>query len=543
MYISACEGLGQLSQPVSALKDDQQTFQSKLSAIQDLLKRKFTDPNDPGLHERRKELRNLFNSVPSSQARKLHDRLKLRRKDDELSRLFHDRLATPTRNEMLGILENLIRTHGRQLTDVRTPATCVTPVELAERACLPADERWRMYLRQSTLPSPKPWGYFLTASEYRQYRVKQDAEARRARLKQEKAQLHRALGFESVLYSEDSLRLEKQGLPITAAMRKQMRQLLLARFVRKDEMEVSGIANGIIAITYKLTRLLWGLSVHAPNPISFDAEKLVIGRFITDVTSTARRIKLGSYAKGWEDHWLRELRLLETGLIRLISPKSGRARRELPDGTIKHKLFVDAVVTPQAILTFYLNLSLKRRGEVSGVNIVLKESGPSLVLGGPREPKVSVSGKGVNATITVEGSSDWDGQIRFTEKGALSYELSNKVSNLSISSEIGKTALSAQLPEMKLGEHVIIQASPEIEFVLLPTFWRKTVTQSPESVRAFQRALLMSPLTWAAVAPLIAGVVVVAGTKLVAAAGAVRGLQLLKEAPGVIIRLVGAVSR
>lgn len=117
MYISACEGLGQLSQAVSALKDDEQTFQSKLSAIQDLLKRKFTDPNDPGLHERRKELRNLFNSVPPFQARKLHDRLKLRRKDDELSRLFHDRLATPTRNEMLGILDNLIRTHERQLTD------------------------------------------------------------------------------------------------------------------------------------------------------------------------------------------------------------------------------------------------------------------------------------------------------------------------------------------------------------------------------------------------------------------------------------------
>jgi len=115
MYVRKGEGLGQLSQAITPLRDDQAKMQTILTDIRAQLQRRFTRPDDPRLLDRRRTLRNLLNSVPPSQAKKLHDRLRIRRRDDELSRLFHYRLATATRNELLGILLNLVRTHEEQL--------------------------------------------------------------------------------------------------------------------------------------------------------------------------------------------------------------------------------------------------------------------------------------------------------------------------------------------------------------------------------------------------------------------------------------------
>jgi hypothetical protein len=84
------------------------------------LRKKFTDPDDPGLHQRRLRLRRLFKSVPPTRAQALYDRLKVRRRDDELSRAFHYRLATPTRKEMLRILRRTIRA-SRSRSKARAP--------------------------------------------------------------------------------------------------------------------------------------------------------------------------------------------------------------------------------------------------------------------------------------------------------------------------------------------------------------------------------------------------------------------------------------
>ncbi len=64
----------------------------------------FTNPDDPGLLERRARLRTLFSNVPQSYAKTLFDRLGLKATRDDLSKQFHYRLSTPTRKELLGIL-------------------------------------------------------------------------------------------------------------------------------------------------------------------------------------------------------------------------------------------------------------------------------------------------------------------------------------------------------------------------------------------------------------------------------------------------------
>ncbi len=109
MYIGKGEGLGQvlgedgLSQcdPASA---EGMTYLSIREIITCELRRKFTDPNDPGLYKRRLRLRELFKAVPPSDAQGLYD--ELQRKDSELSKLFHYRLATPTRNELFRVLRS-----------------------------------------------------------------------------------------------------------------------------------------------------------------------------------------------------------------------------------------------------------------------------------------------------------------------------------------------------------------------------------------------------------------------------------------------------
>jgi len=68
------------------------------------LNMRFTDPDDPGLFERRKRLRILFGRIHGGDAVALRDRLGDRPTGDELSGRFHGRLSTATRRELLAIL-------------------------------------------------------------------------------------------------------------------------------------------------------------------------------------------------------------------------------------------------------------------------------------------------------------------------------------------------------------------------------------------------------------------------------------------------------
>lgn len=69
----------------------------------------FTNPNDPGLYQRRLRLKALFASVPPTYATLLYLRLGDKSSCGDLSRQFHYRLATPTRQELLNILKNIPR--------------------------------------------------------------------------------------------------------------------------------------------------------------------------------------------------------------------------------------------------------------------------------------------------------------------------------------------------------------------------------------------------------------------------------------------------
>jgi hypothetical protein len=80
------------------------SYEEILKSVRQELNLPFTDPNDPGLLERRRRLRVLFTSVPQARTKELHARLGAKPTGDALSRLFHGRLATATRRELLKIL-------------------------------------------------------------------------------------------------------------------------------------------------------------------------------------------------------------------------------------------------------------------------------------------------------------------------------------------------------------------------------------------------------------------------------------------------------
>ncbi len=101
MYVLSDGGIGGWFGLAGPQPGDLEKFQSIVAQIRAQLERRFQDENDPRLLQRRRELAKLFAAVPPPFARTLHDQL---RSQDPLGRLFHYRLATATRNQLLGIL-------------------------------------------------------------------------------------------------------------------------------------------------------------------------------------------------------------------------------------------------------------------------------------------------------------------------------------------------------------------------------------------------------------------------------------------------------
>ncbi len=97
---------GPVEQVLGLAGEDVLEYEQILERIRQELNLRFRDPNDPGLIKRRRRLRKLFTSVPGFRTKELHTRLGARPTGDELSGLFHGRLATATRRELLRILED-----------------------------------------------------------------------------------------------------------------------------------------------------------------------------------------------------------------------------------------------------------------------------------------------------------------------------------------------------------------------------------------------------------------------------------------------------
>jgi hypothetical protein len=81
------------------------SFLSIIEAITCELEIPFTNPNDPGLYQRRIRLKNFLKGIKPSHVATLLGRLQY--KNDRLTRLFHSKLHRATRQELLGLL-NLI---------------------------------------------------------------------------------------------------------------------------------------------------------------------------------------------------------------------------------------------------------------------------------------------------------------------------------------------------------------------------------------------------------------------------------------------------
>ncbi len=81
---------------------DAARFLASQEEIRRQLERNFREDDEPGILDRRRRLRQAFQSVPSSFAQDLFGRLM--DGNDPLARLFRYKIATATRNEMLSIL-------------------------------------------------------------------------------------------------------------------------------------------------------------------------------------------------------------------------------------------------------------------------------------------------------------------------------------------------------------------------------------------------------------------------------------------------------
>ena len=92
---------------VTVRGDDAAAYAQVVETLRKELAIPFADSEDPGLLARRARLRTLFAGVPPSHAKTLFDWLGPKPTTDELSKEFHYRLATATREELLGILAKI----------------------------------------------------------------------------------------------------------------------------------------------------------------------------------------------------------------------------------------------------------------------------------------------------------------------------------------------------------------------------------------------------------------------------------------------------
>lgn len=110
MYIREA-GNNHIGQPDPLQQDpaDVPTFLIAINRIKTQLQRNFQADDERGILDRRQRLREAFNLVPESFSSGLLDRL-IFNGNDPLTRLFRYKIATATRNEMLGILRRKLET-------------------------------------------------------------------------------------------------------------------------------------------------------------------------------------------------------------------------------------------------------------------------------------------------------------------------------------------------------------------------------------------------------------------------------------------------
>jgi hypothetical protein len=121
----------------AAAQDDATKYGQVIDTLRKELAMPFSDPDDPGLLARRNRLRTLFSNVPPSHAKTLFDRLGVKPTADELSKQFHYRLATATRQELLAILAKI------PAPAASAPAAKPDPVFVWGTRPLPASETGR----------------------------------------------------------------------------------------------------------------------------------------------------------------------------------------------------------------------------------------------------------------------------------------------------------------------------------------------------------------------------------------------------------------
>src|SRR5262249_12022833 len=127
--------LGLLRAPALRADDPREVYEQITALVGEELSIPFTDPDDPGLYERRQRLKGLFAAVPPQYARAFRERLGDAPTADPLSQQFHHTLHEATIAELLGILDAI---PAPAPTPAPTPQPTPTPAVVWPTTPLPA---------------------------------------------------------------------------------------------------------------------------------------------------------------------------------------------------------------------------------------------------------------------------------------------------------------------------------------------------------------------------------------------------------------------
>jgi hypothetical protein len=394
--------------------------------------------------------------------------------------------------------------------------------------------------------------------------------ARRVREAQEardrRDPLSKALGFDSKFYNPSAW-ADRLRHPMTQTLIRLMRAALIAKEVKKDDKKAVAIGRVAYQMLGSLENVIAQLGRTAPSTMGWHGESMVLGMLVQDLKGATWRAMFGGWGNGTESLAIRYLSLLDVGIARVIAPAMTRshsgARR--PGGTVERKVYLGTVVTPVLVANWYLKVSVtlpekneggkpgsggsgklefdedgKPKGslEVKGGNDDAQVTGSvSGGKGGDLEPTVYVGGKQGSIEASKEGikaeviakKKDWTEKVEASKDGITYSSTHAAGGGLKISGKLDRMTLSAASPEIDIAG-ASIQFNLITELTPIPGVFRRTQTQTPEAVRAFEKACLamlvitglpVAAAGGAAALPVLVGVgEAIAGWELATGAGA-----------------------
>jgi hypothetical protein len=327
-----------------------------------------------------------------------------------------------------------------------------------------------------------------------------------------------ALGFSSKLDSLDTL--PGRTHPIMANLLGVIQGMVAAEFVDANHQTAELLRAEAVRMLSRSRRFLdhLGSRLEVPEVRLWQAETGAWQTIVWELWKSFFNLRdARRYSKSFEEGWTHWLGLAAIVFQKLSQSFAGDLRSAVQGGRYRVKSLLEQVVLPGFTVNLYLVVEFELRG---GPSL------PFLILTYDRK-------NGVVPAIYATNPEGWSGQVRLDKNGGAYSLRSPSRLGLSHSGSVDGVSLSPKTLPLSInlwGQTVVSSSSIEVEVTPGPLLWPVSLTQRPETIRAYRKALTAILIAASLPAAIGAGVglatVVIETAAVVAPAAAAGGFAV-----------------